>query len=60
MQDVWPAVAGTPAKSVLDVRLNVAYAEFQAWAKQLKIESAVAIYPAVVVVRRAWILRTSG
>ena len=59
MQDVWPAVAGTPAKNVLDVRLNLAYTEFQAWAKQMKIESAAAVYPAFAVVRCACIFRTS-
>lgn len=38
MQDLWPALPGTPAADVQNVRLGLAYVEFLAWAKEYHIE----------------------
>ena len=50
VQDVWPAVHGTPAKQVMDCRLSLAFEEFQTWAKESTIESAAEIQPGSSVV----------
>ena len=43
VQGVWPAVPGIPAKQVMDNRLSLAFDEFQAWTKSMKVESAAEI-----------------
>ena len=59
VQDVWPAVHGTPAKQVMDCRLSLAFEEFQTWAKESKIESAAEIQPGSSVVDLTEIARHS-
>ena len=38
LQDIWPAPAGTPAKELTNVSLNIAHAEFMEWTRANKIE----------------------